>query len=402
MSSRSRTKRGRKARRRAAAAPAVLALGRRHAWILLGLTIAGFTVSVYLMYVHYRLHADPGWQSACDIASELSCDVVVLSPYGSVAGKPLSLFGAWFYLVSAAVVLSTFRQPRWRFPRSPAAVLFVGGVLATALSVCLAVISVVAIGAACPLCLVLYATNLGIAVTGWHAVRRSGEGIIAAVVAEHTCWKRKPGTALGALALAFAGLGAGTTAYSDSAGASRICEAVAEAARSGNTLELVLYSDFQCPHCRALDQTLRPILAEAGGWLRFTPGHFPLDANCNPKVKHSRHRGACRQAIAAICADQQGREGDYSERLFHEQRARDDELVELAVSLGLEQSRFEACLNSDEADEALRDSVSAAIARGVRATPTLFVNDVKQVGRPDDAGLRCLARAASRRPARKN
>lgn len=395
MSKKHRPKRSREQRVSTSKQPTLPPLVRGHVCVIIVLTTIGFSVSAYLTYVHFHLHADPGWRSACDISTRLSCDAVVLSPFGSVLGKPLSLFAAWFYVVIAVVSVSALRRPRWSFPRSPPVVLFIGGAIAAALSVILAIVSIVFIGSLCPFCAALYAINIGLLAAAWHALRRTGEGVAQAMRLEGAYWSRKRGTAVGASVVALCALGLGMTAYSGSAGASRICDVVAKAAASGRALELVVYSDFQCPHCRALDRSLRSIVRDAGGALRSVAGHYPLDSECNPNVEHSRHPGACRQALAAICAGAQDRYADYSERLFEGAESGPDALRALAASLGLDRSRFDACLVSEKAARSLRESIAEAAARGVRATPTMFLNGMRQVGQLGDADLRCLARAAS-------
>lgn len=44
------------------------------------------------------MDAEEGFgQSICAVSATVNCDAVVLSAYGSLAGTPLSAFGAWFY-----------------------------------------------------------------------------------------------------------------------------------------------------------------------------------------------------------------------------------------------------------------------------------------------------------------
>lgn len=384
----------RKARERSpSAAVTAIVLDRGHAWVISGLLSLGLVISLYLTYVHYRLHADPGWRSVCDIEPELSCDAVVLSPYGSIRGMPLSVFSAWFYLVGIVVVIAARRGSRWQLARSPAVVLLAGGAVATALSLGLAVISIVAIGSLCPLCTVLDVINVGVTVIAWRAIRRTGENVTRALHLERVYWRAKRGRFAVASLAALGVLGLGLYNYSHSAGGSTICDAVARADSAGRQpVELVAYSDFQCPHCRDVARALRPILREGG--IRFVLGHYPLDGACNQNVKYPRHPGSCRQALAAICAGMQGRAIEYSDALV-DGRASVNGEVDLAVSLGLDGPRFEACLASEEASRILRDSIAGASARDVHATPTLFVNGTRHVGRLDDSDLRCLANAAS-------
>lgn len=61
---------------------------RGHALALITLSALALVLSVYLVVVHHRVRAEPGWHSACSISSTFDCDAVILSPYSTVAGAP--------------------------------------------------------------------------------------------------------------------------------------------------------------------------------------------------------------------------------------------------------------------------------------------------------------------------
>lgn len=371
--------------------PSLVPLQRRHAWVLLNLLLLGFIVCIYLTYVHYRLHSNPGWRSACDIDPQLSCDAVVLSSYGSIRGTPLSILGAWFYLVGAAIVALTLRVPPCQFVRSPAVVLFIGGAFATLASLGLAAISIASIGSLCPLCVVVYAVNIGVAGITWRAVRRSGESITGAFRLERAYWRANRAVTVTASLASLAVLGAGVVVYSRSPGASSICNAAANAAASNHSLELIIYSDFQCPHCIDTARLLRPILREPKNGIRLVPGYYPLDTTCNPNLRRTRFPGSCRLALAAICANAQGKYVEFSDALY--ERAASDSVDDTAASLGLNAEAFASCLTSDNASRTLQTSIADAEARDVHSTPTLFLNGTRHVGRLDRVDLHCLGKA---------
>lgn len=397
MSARKRT-RAKSARAKQPSKPATLPLAAGHARVLFGLAVAGFLVASYLSYVHYRLHADPGWRSACDLDERVTCDAVVVSPYAVIFHMPISMIGMWFYLGVGLLVLATLRGRPWTFPRSPAAVVFVAGFVATAASIALATISIAVIGALCPACALTYGINVSLAVTGWLAIRRSGERVVDALRAEWTYWKRQRWLVLGASLAILAVLGAGFVVYSHSAGGSVICEAVADAELSGRRpIEVVIYSDFQCPHCRDVASGVRSIPHDGG--LRFVSEYYPLDMTCNRYAKTSRHPGSCRLAIGAICAEAQGRLLEFSDALFEgKASAGDADLVALAAALGMNRDTFQRCLSSDHASQVLRDSITRAGEENVHATPTLFINGRRHVGHLDTNDLQCLSTAASIEP----
>ena len=169
---------------------------------------------------------------------------------------------------------------------------------------------------------------------------------------------------------------------------SKICDLVDE--ESKRPLTITIYTDLQCPYCASLDRALRPFRDSPA--LRLVVRHYPLDRECNPRMRKSRHPGACLQARAAICAEGQG-EGDTLRARLFESGVRDRAgVLEVAGSLGLEPQRFERCLASENTDEQLRRNVDDALASGVQGTPTLFVGGSKRVGMLTQEDLGCLSR----------
>lgn len=368
-------------------------LSRTDSSVLLGLAAIGFVASVYLTYVRHRVGLDPEWASICAISPALNCDTVVASPYGTLLGAPLSAYAAWFYVVVMVLALRGSR-PHRGLPRSPALLVLLGGTLAVAFSLVLAFVSAAWIGSLCLLCGVLYLMNLGIALVACRALRATGEPLRTALRAELLHVRRRPvsATAFGTFSLAL--LAVIPWAYSrQPPKPAPACELLADPSFTP-PLTLVIYSDFQCPHCRALDRSLRPLRGGTG--LRVVPRHYPLDSACNPQVKRSRHPGACLQARAAICAAAQERYDEFSDRLFDEGGADPAGLLALAHSLGLDTVSFESCLWSDQTTTELSANIREAIDAGARGTPTVLINGKHHAGGFGPEELACLERAASR------
>jgi uncharacterized membrane protein/predicted DsbA family dithiol-disulfide isomerase len=357
--------------------------------VLAALSGAGVVVSVYLTYVHQRLRSEPGWESLCAISSSLNCDTVITSPFGAVGGVPLSAFAVWFYLLMGTLAAVGLARRELAFPRSPAVVLFVAGAFATALSAALAGVSTFWIGAWCPLCMALYAVNVGILVVVWRALRRTGEGLRNGLAVEWRYWRLHRRQALWGGGIALTALVSVVFASTrQTGGPGSVCAAVAGGA-ADIPIEMIVYSDFQCPHCRALNGALRRLRDHPR--LRVVARHYPLDGACNPRARQGQHVGACLQARAAICAAAQQREAAFTDEAFEGSTRDRSGLVELAVSLGLDRGRFETCLDSVETAKRLQEDIHAAIGDEVRGTPTLFINGQRHVGvlSPEDLG--CLA-----------
>lgn len=352
--------------------------------VFVGLAAVGFVASVYLTYVHHRVGLDPKWASICAISPALNCDTVVASPYGTLLGAPLSAYAAWFYVVVMALALRGSR-PHRGLPRSPALLLLLGGTLAFAFSLVLAFVSAAWIGSVCLLCGVLYLVNLGVALVAWRALRATGERLRTTLRAELLHVRRRPVSSVAVGTFSLALLAVIPWAYSrQSPNPPPACELLADPSFTP-PLTLVIYSDFQCPHCRTLDRSLRPLRGGTG--LRIVPRHYPLDSACNPQVKRSRHPGACLQARAAICATAQERYDELSDRLFDEGAADAAGLVALAHSLGLDTASFESCLWSEQTTTELSTNIREAIAAGARGTPTVVINGKRRRLRSRGTGL---------------
>jgi protein-disulfide isomerase len=144
---------------------------------------------------------------------------------------------------------------------------------------------------------------------------------------------------------------------------------------------VVVYGDYECPYCAALEQRLD------GMPVRVAFRHFPI---------RSAHPRAFAAASAAEAAGLQGAFWPMHDALFADQgRLEDPHLWARAERLGLDLARFEA----DRRGPAVADRIAADFRGGVRAgvptTPTLFHDGVLYPGRPDEAVLARLANLAA-------
>ncbi len=140
---------------------------------------------------------------------------------------------------------------------------------------------------------------------------------------------------------------------------------------------IVAYEDFQCPHCQdftaALEKTILDDLV-ASGAARF---EFKPRFVIGPESTTA--------AMAAECAADQGRFWEYHDILFDSLRKNPranqiSDFEKLAVTIGLDASTFDKCLESQKHKESLLREDVEARDKGVNATPTVFLNDVKYEG----------------------
>lgn len=127
------------------------------------------------------------------------------------------------------------------------------------------------------------------------------------------------------------------------------------------------------------------MLAEFPNEVRLIYRDFPLDF----------HPGARPAAEAARCAAAMGRFWEYHDLLFVAQPDFSrEQLVGYAARLGLDRTAFAACLDGRRFSAAIDADLAEGRARGVRGTPTFFVNGRRLVGSHPIEAFRELIRDA--------
>lgn len=145
-------------------------------------------------------------------------------------------------------------------------------------------------------------------------------------------------------------------------------------------LDLVEFSDFQCPACKAYQPIVEKILQEFEGKIKFTYKHFPLT---------TIHSNATIAAKAAEAAGFQNKFWEMHDLLF----AKQDEwsnvsdpikmFINYAKDIKIDPEKFEKDINSPKAAQAVIENSNEAISRGVRATPTFYLNG-RSIPTPQD------------------
>jgi protein-disulfide isomerase len=140
---------------------------------------------------------------------------------------------------------------------------------------------------------------------------------------------------------------------------------------------VVVFSDFQCPHCRELATVLATVIPQYPQ-VRFVFKDFPLT---------QIHPWAESAAIGAHCAFMQSPKAyaPVQEQIFAEQELLSAEniwekLVAYATQAGLDPDAFKACMSAPEAKAAVDASHREGEALSVASTPTSFVNGHPLVG----------------------
>ena len=139
--------------------------------------------------------------------------------------------------------------------------------------------------------------------------------------------------------------------------------------------EIVLmeFGDFQCSFCRRhLNSVMPDLISEfiETGKIKYVFWDYPAD--------EERHPRAFKAAIAARCANDQGKYWEIRKRLYISSAMLTDvDLEEHAKATGLDLGDFNACLESNRHRAAIGKDKETALRLRVRGTPTFFVGTRK-------------------------
>lgn len=128
---------------------------------------------------------------------------------------------------------------------------------------------------------------------------------------------------------------------------------------------VVVFADFECPHCRKEAPVLRKAIDSFRGRAKLVYKHFPLGG----------HKWAKIAAIATEAAFEQGKFWEMHDLLYENNRALSDaDLARYAKKAGCSVSSFKSALSDRTITRAIDDDVALATRLGARGTPSFFVN----------------------------
>jgi len=134
-------------------------------------------------------------------------------------------------------------------------------------------------------------------------------------------------------------------------------------------IRLIEFSDFQCPYCKTLHESVKQVLAENGDQVQLVFKNLPLDF-------HAQAPGA---ALAGACADEQGKFEVFADKLFANQSdwsatKGTAKFKTYALQLGLKTADFNKCLDDKKYQELIDKDKAEAEKFGITGTPAIFIN----------------------------
>jgi rhodanese-related sulfurtransferase/uncharacterized membrane protein/2-hydroxychromene-2-carboxylate isomerase len=342
--------------------------------LLLALPLLGLFVSLYLLWVY----TSPSRPMVC-LGS--GCDVVRASSYAHLFGLPLPAFGVAAYVVLGLLI---FAEPLVSASLGQAIQYAVAGIsgFGFLFSIYLFSLQAFVIHAFCAWCDISAVVVTGAFVLSLLELRRplAPADPVAALARVRTNF-----------VLCVAALVIGAPAFillSRYGGPPPVQQASFQAITehlvrpdshmTGNSsapLTVVEFGDFECPSCGLSEEAARQVRAQYGERIRFVFRQFPLS-----KI----HPQAEKAAEASECAAEQGKFWEAVEKLYAEQADLSvDALKRYAWELGLDQNRFNQCLESGETAARVNQDVADGHALKVAGTPTFFIGQ-KTIMRPLD------------------
>lgn len=138
---------------------------------------------------------------------------------------------------------------------------------------------------------------------------------------------------------------------------------------------VVEFLDFECEACRAAHPVVQQIREDYADEINYVVRQFP------------NHNNSVLAAKAAEAAGEQGMYWEMYDKLFETQSEWGEQqdsqaaaFISYAAELGLDVDAFTQSLNSDDYVQKIEQDRADAIAAGVDATPTFFINGERQVG----------------------
>lgn len=127
---------------------------------------------------------------------------------------------------------------------------------------------------------------------------------------------------------------------------------------------IVEFSDFECPFCSEVQNTLKQVMQTYGKDVRLVFKHMPLEG----------HRNSLPAARAAYCAAEQDRFWQFHDALFASRNLSPALFEEIANDLGLGLPKFRACLDSEHSRTAIVKDIETARLFRIESTPSFIIN----------------------------
>lgn len=137
---------------------------------------------------------------------------------------------------------------------------------------------------------------------------------------------------------------------------------------STDALVIVEFADYNCLYCRLTEPELRQAMQAFPTQTRLVWRDLPLNAN---------QPDGLLPAVAGRCAQEQGKFWEMHDAMFASSKLDRTGVETAATGIKLNMAAFNACLDSNRHETAIRAEVALARSSGIEGSPTFFIG--KQV-----------------------
>lgn len=138
---------------------------------------------------------------------------------------------------------------------------------------------------------------------------------------------------------------------------------------------LVEYSDYECPFCIRFHPTMKQVMKEYGDKVKWIYRDYPL----------SFHQNAAKEAEAGWCINELGGNEafwKYTDAIFERTSGNGtgfalDKLGPLAAEVGVNQAKFQSCLDTGKYTKKVQEQMAKGTEEGVTGTPGTIIIDAK-------------------------
>ena len=138
-------------------------------------------------------------------------------------------------------------------------------------------------------------------------------------------------------------------------------------------ITIVEFSDFECQFCHEQEKIIQRILNEYKDKIKLIWKDYPSYNPNSPSFK---------AALAARCANQQGKFWEYHDWLFeNETIVQNQTFLELAEKLEMNKAIFKKCLTEQTTVDLVKDNIYEANALDIQGIPFIFINQNEIMGK---------------------
>jgi uncharacterized membrane protein/protein-disulfide isomerase len=378
--------------------------------LLVAFALLGLAASSVSSYVHYKLVTEQHYASFCDVSATVSCTEAYLSRYGSFMGVPVAVLGVIFF-ATILLLAAMAGRPASASKENAPAYIFALSTVGLAFALYLGWSSYFVLKVFCILCAITYVSVIAIFIISGGATTFPMTTLPGRASRDIRTLVSTPSALLALLLLLGASAGAVSLfprevqATQAAASNQEAYPQVTEEQRlkleqwwdvqpkadlpldmNGAKVQIVQFSDYQCPGCRAAHETFARVLPNyAGKGVEFVLKHYPLEGECNPNVPTGNHFAACEAAAAYVMARGNPNQQKLDDWLFANQASLTREVVERAARdiAGITDfsARYPAALVEVKTDATLGGLVK------VGSTPTVYINGRMIAGRMGNDSL---------------